>query len=63
MIENKTQLFERLSNCVVSELPVTNQLMNDIMNYVLTKEKEHSEIVGKWIEKSDKLMEKLSETQ
>ena len=63
MIENKTQLFERLSNCVVSELPVTNQLMNDIMNYVLTKEKEHSEIVGKWIGKCDKLMEKLSENK
>ena len=63
MIENTTQLFQRLSSCVVSELPVTRELMNDILQYVLTQQKEHSEIVGKWIKNCDTLMEKLSENQ
>ena len=63
MITNNTELFTRLSTCVVSELTVTPELMNDILLFVLNKDKEHSEIVGKWIKNCDKLMEKLRETQ
>ena len=46
-----------------SELPVSQELMNDILQYVLTQQKEHSEIVGKWIKNCDKLMEKLNDAQ
>ena len=63
MITNTTELFTRLSDCVVSELPVSNQLMNDILEYVLTLQKEHGEVVGKWIKNCDTLMEKLSENK
>jgi hypothetical protein len=63
MITNKTELIARLSDVVVSQLPLSQEAFNDILHYVMDQEMKHSEAIKKWIDKCDKLMEKLSETQ
>ena len=63
MITNKTELIARLSDMVVSQLPLSQEAFNDILHYVMDQEMKHSEAIKKWIDKCDKLMEKLSETK
>ena len=63
MITNKTELVGRLSDVVVSQLPLSQESFNDILHYVMDQEMKHSEAIKKWIDKCDKLMEKLSETK
>jgi hypothetical protein len=63
MIESRTQLYERLSNMVVSQLPMTNECMNDVMAYVIGLQMEHADNVGKWIKNCDILMRKLNENR
>ena len=63
MITNKTELVARLSDVVVSQLPLSQETFNEVLHYVMDQEMKHSESIKKWIDKCDKLMEKLSENK
>ena len=62
-IDNRTELYKRLSDVVVSGLPLSNETLNDVMSFVIQNDIKHQEAIDKWIKNCDKLMEKLSENK
>ena len=62
-LTSNAQLSEFLSNMVICQTKMTNEIYSAIMAFVLSKDVENSEHLDKWIGNCDKLMRKLSETK
>ena len=61
MIENRSDLYRRLSDVVVGGLPLTNDTLNEVMAFVIKNDMDQQEMINKWMTNCDKLMEKLRE--
>ena len=62
-LTSNAQLSEFLSNMVICQTRMSNEIYSAIMAFVLSKDVENSECLDKWISNCDKLMRKLSETK
>jgi hypothetical protein len=62
-IHNRSDLYRRLSELVVSGLPLTNDTLNDVMAFVIKNDMDKQETINKWMKNCDTLMGKLNEAK